>query len=89
LAVTVVVQILVIPRVQRRTRAFERWEDNVTELVTAVNEEWPEKLDTLNSAGISSVGEARVLAECCGSGAWMSVYNSASMIWIARFSCSA
>ena len=39
LAGTALVQILVIPQVQRRTRALERWEDNFTDLVTVVNEE--------------------------------------------------
>lgn len=50
LAVTAVVQIFVIPWVQRRTRGLERWEKDVIELVTVVNEEWPERDVALRNA---------------------------------------
>jgi hypothetical protein len=44
LAVTAVVQILIIPAVQRRTRALDRWEKDVIELMTLINEDLDDKL---------------------------------------------
>lgn len=47
LAITALFQIFVNPWMLRRTRRIERWEDNVADLITLVNEEWPEKLSML------------------------------------------
>ena len=41
LAVTAMVQILIIPWVQRRTRRLERWEDDVIELAALFEEQMP------------------------------------------------
>ncbi|MEV0898366.1 hypothetical protein [Actinoplanes sp. NPDC049802] len=42
LAVTALVQILIIPWVQRRTRRLERWEKDMVELATLLHEELPQ-----------------------------------------------
>jgi hypothetical protein len=49
LAGTCIVQILVIPWVQGRNRRRERWENNVTEMVTLLEEELPRALEHLRS----------------------------------------
>jgi hypothetical protein len=41
LAVTALVQVIVIPRVQQRNRRIERWEDDLIELANIINEEMP------------------------------------------------
>src|SRR3989442_408187 len=53
LAVTSAVQILVVPRVQARTRRRERWEKNVIELVGMLEEELPRTLQNVWLAGHS------------------------------------
>src|SRR5690242_15085616 len=49
LIVTALVQIFVIPWVQRRTRALERWEKDVVELMSLVNEQMNDALSKLQS----------------------------------------
>jgi len=46
LAGTVLVQVYVIPHVQARTRGRERWEEDVDELVSSLDDKLPRTLDT-------------------------------------------
>lgn len=51
LVVTFVVQVVVVPRVQAHTRFRQRWEDDVVELRTLVEDELPEALKELRAVG--------------------------------------
>lgn len=53
LAGTVIVQLVVIPRVQARTRALERWENDVIALAALLDEEMPRALNGVESADFS------------------------------------
>ncbi|MFC0100219.1 hypothetical protein ACFFKH_22185 [Micromonospora marina] len=53
LVVTALVQIFVIPRVQRYNRRVERWEKEITELANLLEEDLPRALKTLSYAVIS------------------------------------
>ena len=53
LVVTVIVQIIVIPLVQRRTRRLERWEDALIELVDIHDVQMGAPLDRHSAAVIS------------------------------------
>jgi hypothetical protein len=50
LVVTTIVQLFVIPRVQRGTRGLERWEGQVIDLRAVLEEEMPRTLNNLRSA---------------------------------------
>lgn len=50
LVVALLVQVVVIPRVQARTRNRERWENDVIELRTLINDELPEATQELEFA---------------------------------------
>src|SRR5687767_10334618 len=52
LTVTAIVQIFVIPMVQRRTRRLERWEEDLVELATMHDEEMGAPLDRHSGAVI-------------------------------------
>jgi hypothetical protein len=47
LIVTALVQIFLIPWVQRRTRAIERWEKDIDKLLDLVNDEFYDKIDSM------------------------------------------
>ncbi|HET8684093.1 MAG TPA: hypothetical protein VFM54_19805, partial [Micromonosporaceae bacterium] len=47
---TILVQILIIPSVQRRTRKRERWERDITELQTLMEADFPKHFRTLRRA---------------------------------------
>jgi len=53
LVVTLLVQILVVPCVQRRTRKRERWERDITELQTLLEVEFPRNVRALRRAVVS------------------------------------
>jgi hypothetical protein len=51
LAITAVVQIVIIPWVQRRSRARERWEKDVLEMESLLQDELPSVLRAMGEAG--------------------------------------
>jgi len=62
LVVTLLVQVFVIPRVQRRTRKRERWENEVGELVNLIEVDIPTHLQTLHLAWLRLLAARRAVS---------------------------